>query len=320
MSGEEECSGELGYVTSIILAVLHSFSGFMSIVGNLVVLLSVYQTPALHTISNYYIASLAVGDFLVGIIISPLWVTKSALNVWRNEHPLTVAAELMSVQTLITTTFNLAAVSLDRYLAVTNSLYYLQVMTLFRCLLSIGLIWIFSIVFACFRLLVTEPTDLPKLWTAVAIVGYALPFVVISHSYYYIYKAARHQCRRIEADVRTVTVGVSEAGQPNSASCSIETKLNRKAANTIGIIIGIYLLLALPSMVIVGIQLITTNTCLKIRIIRFWFWGALSSFSSSAVNPWIYAARNRDYRQAFKRLFKCWFSSTRRIGNDTVRS
>ena len=320
MSGEWECSGELGYVTSIILAVLHSISGFMSVVGNFAVLVSVYQTPALHTISNYYIASLAVGDFLVGIIICPLWVSKSALNVWHNQHPLTVAAELMSVQTLITTTFNLAAVSLDRYLAITNSYYYLQVMTLFRCLLSIGLIWIFSIAFACFRLLVTEPTDLPKLWIAVAIVGYTFPFVVISYSYYYIYKAARHQCRRIEADARTVTATVSEAGQPDSASCSIETKRNRKAANTIGIIIGIYLLLALPSMVIVGIQLITTNTCLKIRIIRFWFWGALFSFSSSAANPWIYAARNRDYRQAFKRLFKCWFpGSTRRIGNGTMR-
>ena len=290
----------------------------MSVVGNLVVLISVYQTPALHTVSNYYIASLAVGDLLVGIIISPLWVTKSVLNVWHNQHPLTVAAELMSTQTLITTTFNLAAVSLDRYLAITNAYYYLHIMTLFRCFLSIGLIWVFSIAFACLRLLVTEPVDLPKLWIAVAIVGYTVPFVVISYSYYYIYKAAKQQSRRIEADARTVSIA-SEAG-PSGISSSTEIKRNRKAANTIGIIIGIYLFLAFPSMVIVGIQLITTDNCLKISIIRFWFWGALFSFSSSAVNPWIYAARNRDYRQAFKRVFKCWFYNTRRINNNTVRS
>ena len=315
---EDQCSGELEYVTSIILAVLHSISGLMSVVGNLLVLVSVYQTPAFHTVSNYYIASLAVGDFLVGVIICPLWVTKSALNIWHNDHPLTVAAELMSVQTLITTTFNLAAVSLDRFIAITNAYYYLQAMTVFRCSLSIGIIWVFSIAFGCIRLIVTDPIDLPKLWIAVAIVGYTLPFAVISYSYYYIYKAANHQSRRIEAEARSVSV-VSEPGT-SGASLSSETKRNRKAANTIGIIIGIYLLLAFPSMVIVGIQLITTNNCLKIRIIRFWFWGALFSFSSSAVNPWIYAARNRDYRQAFKRVFKCWFHTTIRINSSAVRS
>lgn len=316
---EEQCSGELDYVTSIILAILHSISGFMSVVGNFLVLLSVYQTPALQTVSNYYIASLAVGDFLVGVIICPLWVTKSALNVWRNQHPLTVAAELMSTQTLIISTFNLAAVSLDRYLAITKPYYYLQVMTLFRCVLSIGLIWAFSIGFACIRLLITEPTALPNLWIAVAIIGYTLPFVIISYSYYYIYKAANRQSRRIAEEGRTGSVA-SEDGQHGAGPSSIETKRHRKAANTIGIIIGIYLLLAFPSMVIAGIQLLTTNNCLKIRIVRFWFWGALFSFSSSAVNPWIYAVRSRDYRQAFKRVFNCWFFSTPQFNSNTVKS
>lgn len=308
----EECHAELEYITSIFLAVLHSISGFLSTVGNVVVLLAIYQTPTLHTVSNYYIASLAVGDFLVGAVISPLWVAKSALNVWQNQHPLTIAAELMSTQTLITTTFNLAAVSLDRYLAITDAFYYMRVMTLRRCIVAVALIWLFSFAFACLRLLVTEPVDLPKLWIAVAIVGYTLPFGVISYSYYHIYKAAKSQSRRIEAEARAVSV-VSEAGGSGTDSISSQTKRNRKAANTIGVIIGIYLLLAFPSMVISGIQLITTNECLKIRIIRFWFWGALCSFSSSAVNPWIYAARNRDYRQAFKRVFKCLFSETTTI-------
>ena len=303
----EQCTAELEYVTSIFLATLHALSGFLSILGNVIVLLAVYQTPTLHTVSNYYIASLAVGDFLVGAVISPLWVAKSTLNVWRNQHPLTVAAELMSVQTLITTTFNLAAVSLDRYLAITDAFYYMRVMTIRRCVLAVSFIWVFSFAFSCLRLLVTEPVDLPKLWIAVAIVGYTLPFAVISYSYYHIYKAAKSQCRRIEAEARAVSV-ISEPG-PSDPTTS-QAKRNRKAANTIGIIIGIYLLLASPSMVITGIQLLTTSDCLKIRIIRYWFWGALCSFSSSAVNPWIYAARNRDYREAFKRVFKCWFSNT----------
>lgn len=313
----EECSGHLEYTTSVILALLHSASGFMSIIGNLVVLLAVYQTTVLHTVSNYFIASLAAGDFLVGIIICPLWVTKSVLNIWENRHPLTLAAELMSVQTLITTTFNLAAVSLDRYLAITNTFCYLQTVTLFRCYCSIVLIWLFSLAFACLRLIITDPIDLPKLWITVALVGYTLPFVVISYSYYHIYKTANHHHRRIEAEARTVTM-VSEAG-PSKVSGVAEARRNRKAANTVGIIIGIYLILALPSMVIVGIQLLTKDECLKVRIIRFWFWGALFSFSSSAVNPWIYAARNRDYKHAFKRVFRRFCTKLCKVNNDKVR-
>ena len=306
----EECLGELHYISSIFLAVLHAISGFLSTAGNFVVLLAIYQTPSLHSVSNYYIASLAVGDFLVGALLSPLWVTKSVLNVWQNEHPLTVAAELMSVQTLITTTFNLAAVSLDRYLAIINPMYYVRVVTLFRCVFSIAVIWLFSIAFSCLRLVITDPLDLPKLWIAVAVIGYTLPFVVISYSYYHIYKTARRQSRRIEAEARAVSTVAAEAG--SSDSVASETKRNRKAANTVGVIIGIYLLLAFPSMIVSGIQLVTTNGCLKIRIIRVWFWGALCSFSSSAVNPWIYAARNRDYRRAFKLIFKCWFAKKTR--------
>ena len=316
----DHCSGELQNATSIILAFLHSVSGLVSVVGNFAILLAVYQTPALHTPSNYYIASLAAGDFLVGMFICPLWVTKSALNIWRNQHPLTIAAELMSMQTLITTTFNLAAVSLDRYLAIIKSYYYLQVMTQSRYSLSIGLIWAFSIAFSCIRLAITEPTDLPYLWIAVAIVGYTLPFAVITYSYYHIYKAAKHQSRRIEADNRAVSVVTAEAGQSGVGSFCSETKRSQKAANTIGIIIGVYLILAFPSMVIVSIQLITTSVCLKIRMIRYWFWGALFSFSSSAVNPWIYAVRNRDYKRAFKRIFKCRFSKDTRVSVNTGKS
>ncbi|XP_074633246.1 trace amine-associated receptor 9-like [Acropora palmata] len=303
----EYCSGELQYATSVILAILHSISGAVSIIGNVAVLLAVYLTPSLHTPSNYYIASLGAGDFLVGIVIGPLWVTKSALNVWQNQHPLTVAAELMSMQTLITTTFNLAAVSFDRYLAITRSYFYMQTMTQHRCFISIGFIWAFSFAFACIRLAINEPTDLPYLWIAVAIIGYTLPFVVISYSYYHIYKAARHQLRRIEADSRAASV-FDEGRKSGVGSVNCESQRSRKAANTIGIIIGIYVLLAFPSIVIVCIQLYSTSACLKIRYIRFWFWGALVSFVSSAVNPWIYGIRNRDYKRAFKRVFKCWFS------------
>ena len=112
----EECTAELEYVTSIFSRHTPCFIWFS------VNSWQCYSSPfslsnpdITHSVKITTLHRSLLEIFLVGAVISPLWVAKSTLNVWRNQHPLTVAAELMSVQTLITTTFNLAVVSLDRY-------------------------------------------------------------------------------------------------------------------------------------------------------------------------------------------------------------
>lgn len=293
------CSGELNYSTSIVLAILHAISGLSSVGGNLLVLIAIFQTQSLHTTSNYFIASLAVADLSVGLIISPLWVTKSVLNIWENNHFLTVFTEFMSMQTLFTTTYSLAFVSYDRYLAVTSVFRYLNLMTTKRCVISITLVWVVSFGFSAVRFAVTNPLMLPYLWTVVAVICYTIPFTVIAYSYYFIFREAKRQRRQIEAVENSINCRRQTSETIRNAS------KNRKAAYTIGIVIGLYLLFAFPSMVITAIQLLTGDNCLKLRIIRAWFWGALISFASSACNPWVYAARLTEYRLAFKSIFNC---------------
>lgn len=294
----DSCSGELDIVSSILLAILHTISGLLSIGGNAIILIAIWQNSSLQTVPNYFIGSLAVADLSVGAIISPLWVTKSALNVWENTHFLTVFTEFMCTQTLVTTTYGLALISYDRYLAITSVYRYLQVMTLPRCIYSIIAVWIFSFGFAATRFAVQDPLMLPYLWLAVSVVCYTVPFSVIVYCYYYIFREARRQKRQIEA-VET-SIGIKKDSDSDTTK---SIRHNRKAAYTIGIIIGLYLLFALPSMVIAAIQLITQDDCLKLKIIKSWFWGALISFASSACNPWVYAARSTEFRQAFKNIW-----------------
>ena len=51
-------------------------------VGNALILLAIYRQK---TVSNAFIASLGVADFSVGVIINPLWVSKSVLNIWQSD-------------------------------------------------------------------------------------------------------------------------------------------------------------------------------------------------------------------------------------------
>ena len=106
---------DFGTTESIVMATLHSLIGILSIFGNFLILVAIYCTPSLHLVSNYFLASLAVSDLVVGVLLSPMWVARAVLHVWQVNHPLTIATSWLTVFTTIATTLNLCAVSFDRY-------------------------------------------------------------------------------------------------------------------------------------------------------------------------------------------------------------
>jgi 7 transmembrane receptor (rhodopsin family) len=46
----------------------------LTVFGNVLVCLSVYNEKALHTVTNYFIVSLAIADIMVAILVMPLAV------------------------------------------------------------------------------------------------------------------------------------------------------------------------------------------------------------------------------------------------------
>ena len=220
-----------------------------------------------------------------------LWVAKSVLNIWKSDNQLSTAIEVLTMQTIVATTFSLCAVSVDRYIAVTK-MRYIEIMSWKRIRIVILLIWTFSILFACFRLLITDPLQLPKLWLAATVITVVAPLTLISICYYHIFKAARFQIRKISASEET-RISVDQA---------LMQLKHRKAALTIGIVVGVFIICWTPSLVISLIQFFTFNNCQKLMINGYWFWGALAEFSNSAFNPFIYCMRSRDFRKAVKKV------------------
>ena len=285
----DECSGELTTTEIVVLATLNIVFGLTSSVGNVLILGAIYYVPSQRTVSNTFIASLGIADFTVGLFINPLWVSKSVLNIWKSDNQLSTAIEFLTMQTIVATTFSLCAVSVDRYIAVTN-IRYNEIITWYRVRTVIVSIWVFSIVFACLRLTITDPFDLPNLWIAATAITVILPSALISICYYYIFKAARLQIRRI---------AIEETFNPDEAIAQLK---NRKAAITIGIVVGVFLICWTPSLVISLVQFFSTDPCKKMKINGYWFWGALAEFSNSAFNPFIYCIRSRDFRKAVRNV------------------
>ena len=284
-----ECSGALNDIEIVVLATFNTVLALASTFGNALILAAIYQVSSQRTVSNAFIASLGVADFAVGLIMNPLWVAKSVKNIWESDNNLSTAIEVLTMQTIVATTFSLCSVSVDRYIAIAN-IRYNEIMTWNRVRNILIPIWIFSIAFACLRLVITDPFHLPKLWIAATAITVILPSILISVCNYYILKAARLQIRRITME---------ETFNPDEAIAQLK---NRKAAFTVGIVIGVFLICWTPSLVISLLQFFSPELCKKMKMNGYWFWGALAEFSNSAFNPFIYCMRIREFRKAVKRV------------------
>jgi hypothetical protein len=149
--------------------------------------------------------------------------------------------------------------------------------------------WIISV---CLGLLSfrVEDNDLAMLWVACSSLVVFPPLAIIAVCYYKIFKIARRHGRRIEKDTlqeRTLRVK------------------NQKAVGTIVIIVGLFIILFTPSLVFSFITMAESDKCREMNIYRHWIWAIFVNFSGSAINPWIYAMRNRDFKRALARIYGC---------------
>ena len=61
----------------------------LTLFGNMLVCLSVYVERSLHTVTNYFIVSLAVADIMVAILVMPLAVYVEVLAVFISQSSVT---------------------------------------------------------------------------------------------------------------------------------------------------------------------------------------------------------------------------------------
>uniref|UniRef100_A0A8D0GMC3 Dopamine receptor D4 n=1 Tax=Sphenodon punctatus TaxID=8508 RepID=A0A8D0GMC3_SPHPU len=117
--------------------------------GNLLVCLSVYTEKALKTTTNYFIVSLAVADLLLAILVLPLFVySEFQGGVWSLSMVLCDALMTMDVMLCTASIFNLCAISVDRFIAVSIPLNYNRRQIDLRQMVLLSTTWIFALAVA----------------------------------------------------------------------------------------------------------------------------------------------------------------------------
>ena len=116
------------------------------VVGNLLIMLAFCLRPVLRKNPSYwYITSLAIVDFLVGIIGVPPTMFESLSQRVLTDHECDLLLTLHLIS-IVPTFPHLLTISLDRYFKLISPLKYMKNMTLGRALLVILLIWSTTIV------------------------------------------------------------------------------------------------------------------------------------------------------------------------------
>lgn len=64
------------------LAVVLAMICVIAVLGNMLTMVAIYRERYLHTATNYFVASLAAADFLIGAIVMPFSVVHEVMDRW----------------------------------------------------------------------------------------------------------------------------------------------------------------------------------------------------------------------------------------------
>jgi len=96
------------------------------VVGNMLVIIAIVTEKALKNVQNWFIASLAVADFFLGIIVMPFSLANELMGYWIFGDWWCDIHAALDVLLCTASIMNLCLIALDRYWSITQAVDYLK--------------------------------------------------------------------------------------------------------------------------------------------------------------------------------------------------
>ncbi|CAM9592207.1 unnamed protein product [Lampetra planeri] len=205
-------AGKQNVAEVVVIAVVAGMFSLITVVGNILVMLSFRVCRQLKTVSNYFLLSLAAADLIVGLFSMNLYTAYILTGRWAMG---TVMCDLWLTLDYVASNasvMNLLAISFDRYFSITRPLKYKAKRTKRRASILIGLAWTVSFVLWAPAILFwqymvgkrTVPEDQcyiqflsePIITFGTAIAAFYLPITIIMVLNWRIYRETRRQSRQ----------------------------------------------------------------------------------------------------------------------------
>lgn len=276
----------------------------LSVAANSLVCVVFMLYRQLQLIRHYFVVNLAIADILIAAMLIPLYVAAQLTE--DNGKVLSICQFVLDITCGTASILCLAAISLERYVAVKYSLHYHSIVTHRKAFLCMVFIWVYSVVVSCAALLslIKKPGEKkdescffagPQYATFVTFASFVLPVAVMVFAYWNIFKVAQVHARRINSMQLTPS---DPAGSLHSKRV---IKRELKGAKTLTIIMGTHFICWCPLFVFFlvytycqscrGNALDVTNYI--ILVLRY---------CNSLTNPLIYSGINKQFRAGIKRF------------------
>ena len=278
------------FITNILTCIFNSVFSLITCAGNFIILHAIRKDQDLHSPCFILLCCLAFSDLLVGAICQPFLVAYKIAELVDNFPTYCVLGIIQNVSGFITSgvsLLTLAAVSIDRLLAVTLHLRYSVIVTVPRVFQTAFSLWIFSITVVILKFWVKTAH-----WNFLPLVILFLTLLVTTFSTSKIFQIVRRHQRQIN--------------DQNMAALSLQTNtVNvlkcKKSAVTVLYIYGLLLIFYLPF----GLTMVIEAFIGYTRSLKIAFdYTKTAVYINSFLNPLVYCWRIRDIRRAVKNTLR----------------
>ncbi|XP_068602490.1 trace amine-associated receptor 13c-like [Brachionichthys hirsutus] len=286
------------YFESLLIYITLSLISIVTVLLNMMVIISISHFKQLHTSTNLLLLSLAVSDCIVGfliifqiILINGCWFLGDIVCVVYFVLDYLITAASIGIMVLI---------SVDRYVAICHPLHYSTKVTKTRINVCVCLCWMFCVLVHC--LILKDNLEQPGGFNscvgqcvinlnyasilADVILSFIIPVTVIVVLYMRVFMVAASQARAMRSHVTSVTI-----------NCSVKVSAKKselKAAITLGVVVVVFLICVCPYFCVVLSGQDSTIDAESSAIIMCLF------YINSCLNPLIYALFYPWFRKSIK--------------------
>ena len=289
------CSQELTQVLDdqiICLSVINTILAFTAIVGNTLILIALRKENSLHQPSKVLIRNLVASDLLVGfaeLLLVGQWISILQED-WQSCHYFYLAYIVGAFVSMSLSLCTLAAISVDRLLALFLGISYRQVVTLGRVYVVVIAVWVLSVGNAILVLLNPGATKV------VQPVGTIMCLITAFFCYTRIFFRLHHQ----------KTQANNIAPEQKNHTMPLNISQYRKTVST-----ALWLQLALvlcyfPYMLLAPFAL----PAIEKKLSSAWYFPLYFTvtlmFFNSTLNPILYCWKLKEVRRTVKDMFPCY--------------
>ncbi|XP_013786636.2 alpha-2Db adrenergic receptor-like [Limulus polyphemus] len=273
----------------------------LSVMGNLMVIVTVLRHKEMRTRTNMFLVNLAVADLLTAVIDMPISLVTMIHGDWVLGEFFCKLNGFTMALLLICSIHTLMYISIYKYVSITRP--FSQVMTHQRILLMIVVTWGWSAVCATFPLLGWNKIiykkgssqcgpGLPKSWKdrshsiLITFSNYVIPLAVMIFCYFWIFKEIHSHIQRMR----------------ETSNIPVEDTIfqQKRVSMTLVLVLSCFLICWTPyvlySTTVAFIQ-DKSKVPLVINPIAYW-----CGYMNSACNPIIYAFKTPSLRQGYKEM------------------